>query len=655
MNDCVYATASFGVHDRRWVQALRNLGHDPAVVVLDLPIENRKVDEPSPPKTDQPSPPKLPTDIRSSIGYQSATSIAEFRELVAIASTNGQPVLAGPLPNLARHLVGLPTRVVGLSWGFDLHELAAADDTKWLCGLDGLVVDSGPTRDIALAAGMTSDAITFLPWGIDLDAFSPFGETATIGDKYDSIVLSLRAHEQLYRVEDIVSAFVLVLQEVPNARLIVGHGGSRTDALREQAHRLGISERVTFIDTVDESALAPLLRAADCYVSASSVDGTSVTLLQAMACETPVVVSATPGNLGWVVEGETGYVFPTGDVDAMAAAIVRALRGSSTALTERARSAVIARADWSANIVRLNAALFPADPPLFSMALPDLGEDAVALVRALHVAAVVPAYRPDAAEITELVRSLVAGGMPVLVDDDGSTDADYLADLTEIGAQTMRHDTNAGIARSLNDGLRFARERGAHWLLTVDQDTVLPPNYVLSVLATVTDRVGAIGAQTIGDVGGDLRYPARIDGDLLVTEELFQTGTLWRVAALEQAGGFDEDFGIDAVDAAACLRLRELGWAIALAPGVRLEHRYGSGRQVRLLGRTVVATGHSAQRRETMVRNRLRLFRREFRQSPAHALRTLRRLGVNVVLGVTIEDDRWAKAKAAARGLLPPR
>lgn len=639
MTDCVYATASFGVHDRRWVKALRALGHDPAVVVL--------------------PPPNVGISVYPPGGDDSAFRVVqapeELRETAAALSAGGKPVLAGPLPTITRHLVGLPTRVVGLSWGFDLHELAAADDTGWLRDLDGLVVDSGPTRDIALEAGVTSDAITFLPWGIDLDAFTPSGDTDTIGSKDDFLVLSLRAHEPLYRVDDIVSAFAQVLKAEPKARLVIGHGGSLTDDLRERAARLGIAERVTFLDTVAEAALAPLLRAADCYVSASSVDGTSVTLLQAMACETPVVVSATPGNLGWVVDGETGYVFPTGDVDAMAAAIVRALRENSMAMTERARSAVIARADWAANIVRLNAALFPADPPLFSMALPDLGEDAAALVRALHVAAVVPAYRPDAAEITELVRSLVAGGMPVLVVDDGSTDADYLTNLAEIGAQTMRHDTNAGIARSLNDGLRFARAQGAHWLLTVDQDTVLPPNYVLSVLATVTDRVGAIGAQTIGDVGGDLRYPARIDGDLLVTEELFQTGTLWRVAALEQAGGFDEDFGIDAVDAAACLRLRELGWAVALAPGARLEHRYGTGRQVRLLGRTVVATGHSAGRRETMVRNRLRLFRREFRQSPAHALRTLRRLGVNVALGVTIEDDRWAKAKAAARGLLPPR
>ena len=83
------------------------------------------------------------------------------------------------------------------------------------------------------------------------------------------------------------------------------------------------------------------------------------------------------------------------------------------------------------------------------------------------------------------------------------------------------------------------------------------------------------------------------------------------MAALTAIGGFDESLGIDAVDAAACLRLRERGFIVALAPGVRLEHRVGAARQVTLLGRTVLATGHSPERRTTMVRNRIRRRLRE--------------------------------------------
>lgn len=266
------------------------------------------------------------------------------------------------------------------------------------------------------------------------------------------------------------------------------------------------------------------------------------------------------------------------------------------------------------------------------------------------VVAVVPGHNPAEGDTVALVAKLLAEEIAVLVVDDASRDSSYVAACAALGASVLRHDTNQGIARSLNDGLAFARTSGASWLLTVDQDTSLPEGYVEKLLGFAHARAGVIGAEIIGDSSGDLRYPTRKVAGHLVTDEVFQTGALWRVDVLSSLGGFDESLGIDAVDAEACLKLREAGFAVVLARDVRLSHHYGSGYAVRLFGRSVVATGHSPARRETMVRNRLRLFPREFRQSPTHALRTLRRIGVNALLGVTIEDARWAKAKGILRG-----
>lgn len=275
------------------------------------------------------------------------------------------------------------------------------------------------------------------------------------------------------------------------------------------------------------------------------------------------------------------------------------------------------------------------------------------------VHAVIPSFRPDATTVQTLVDALRAQGVPVVVSDDGSpaTFDTALRQIAASGVPVIRHRSNLGIARGLNEGIRVAREQGAEWLLTMDQDSSTTPHLVADLLTTAKSdlRIGVVGVETIGDAGGDVGYPIRDIGGLLVTEEVFQSGSLWSIAALDEIGGFDESLGIDGVDAAACLRLRERGRVVAVAPGTRIGHRYGEGRQVSLLGRTVVSTGHSPARRESIVRNRLALAPAEFRQSPRHALRTLRRVAVNTMLGATIEQDRWENTKGSIRGLLPKR
>lgn len=278
------------------------------------------------------------------------------------------------------------------------------------------------------------------------------------------------------------------------------------------------------------------------------------------------------------------------------------------------------------------------------------------------VVAVVPTFHPGPA-LGALVRVL-AETMPVVVSDDGSPcTADVV--LREVssttGVEIRRHARNRGIARGLNDGLNFASMRNASWILTVDQDTTITTSYIATMSAEAdrriqaSCRVGAVGAEIVHDASGQMRYPLTATPHGPVTEELIQTGTLWSVAALLEVGGFNEQFGIDAVDAAACLSLRKHGWAICVAQGTRVEHHLGSSRMVRILGRNVMITGHSPQRRSSMVRNRLRLFPAEFAASPKHAFRTLRRVGANQGLGLMLEPDRWAKAKGSIRGLRPPR
>ena len=261
---------------------------------------------------------------------------------------------------------------------------------------------------------------------------------------------------------------------------------------------------------------------------------------------------------------------------------------------------------------------------------------------------VVPTYRPDDASKSAIQD--LSTTVPVLVTDDGSPctfDRRLSSIGTTSGVRVIRHKTNRGIGRGLNEGLTFAQDSGARWLLSVDQDSRLPYGYIehlVGVADSLLDddiRIGVAGALHVNDASGDFTYPTTPSQDPLQpypeTAELIASGSLWNVAALVEVGGFRSDLGMDAVDAAACLSLREAGFRVVTVPGITFEHRIGAGERSQIIGRSVLRTGHSRTRRQQILANRLRLFPREWRQSPLQAIRTVRRAGVNAILGGTSE------------------
>ncbi len=177
--------------------------------------------------------------------------------------------------------------------------------------------------------------------------------------------------------------------------------------------------------------------------------------------------------------------------------------------------------------------------------------------------AVVPTFRPPSTTL-DLVRTLAKDCDFVVVSDDASpcTSDHILHNIDALpSVRLLRHRDNRGIARGLNNGLQQAAAEGAAWLLTVDQDSHLGHDYIARLVHQARSRtnageaLGALGAETIVDAAAEIRYPLSGAHGMRITEEVIQTGTLWSVRALTAFGGFDESFGIDGVDAAACLAL----------------------------------------------------------------------------------------------------
>jgi N-acetyl-alpha-D-glucosaminyl L-malate synthase BshA len=153
------------------------------------------------------------------------------------------------------------------------------------------------------------------------------------------------------RVRDVVATFARVNRQVPSVLIMVGDGPERVEAEAE-ARELGVFEHVHFLGKID--AVAPLLAGADLFLLTSDKESFGLSALEAMASGVPVIGANAGGLSEVVVDGETGFLCPVGDVEGMANASVRLLLDAalwqrmSTAAAADARSrfseaAIVAR------------------------------------------------------------------------------------------------------------------------------------------------------------------------------------------------------------------------------------------------------------------------------------------------------------------------
>lgn len=189
-----------------------------------------------------------------------------------------------------------------------------------------LVVPSGFLQEVFIGHGMACDV---LPNIVDLARFRP----AEGGLPPMPRILVARNLERLYDNATALRAFALVRAREPAARLTIAGTGPEASALEQLARELGVHGAVHFAGRVERDAMAVLLRESSVSLNPSLVDNTPNSVLEALASGVPVVSTAVGGVPHIVADGETALLVPAGDVQAMAAAVLRLL--DDTALARR--------------------------------------------------------------------------------------------------------------------------------------------------------------------------------------------------------------------------------------------------------------------------------------------------------------------------------
>ena len=129
--------------------------------------------------------------------------------------------------------------------------------------------------------------------------------------------------------DTLLRAFAKVNAARPSRLIILGEGPERA-ALEAQALRLGVADRVWLPGFV-ENPFAHM-RQASAFVLSSRLEGLPNVLIQAMACQTPVVATRCPSGPEEILEnGRLGVLVEMGDAEAMAHAVLKILDGMATA------------------------------------------------------------------------------------------------------------------------------------------------------------------------------------------------------------------------------------------------------------------------------------------------------------------------------------
>jgi rhamnosyltransferase len=131
---------------------------------------------------------------------------------------------------------------------------------------------------------------------------------------------------------------------------------------------------------------------------------------------------------------------------------------------------------------------------------------------------------------------------------------------------------------------------------------------------------------------------------------LINSMSVWRCAALDRLGPFDEGLRIDHVDTDYCLRARRAGLSLWLHGSHEFRHAIGERRRFRLFGVEMQAGGHSAARRYLIGRNTAWLARRSLWREPSFTALCIARLAYEAVGIVMAEPERGPKLRALLRG-----
>jgi glycosyltransferase involved in cell wall biosynthesis len=358
----LYFSRNFSTHDFRFLTALAETEYDVYFLQLENQKSNLSVDV-------LPSKIKVLPPLNKNQEFTFLNIPGNAIDLRKIIKQITPDIIhAGPIQSCGflAALAGF-SPLVTMSWGSDI--LVDSDRNiflKWITKYTLkktaiLIGDCEAVKNKAIQFNFSENRIVLFPWGIDLQKYQPgkneeYRKKLGWLDKF--VLLSLRSWEKIYGVDIVVKGFVEAIKSEPDLRLILLGNGSQSELIKSFINEAGLSDHVCYGGVIDQNDLPGFYHASDLYISASYSDGSSVSLMEALGCGIPALVSDIPGNKEWIESDKNGWIFPSGDYLSLANAIIKISKNQMDlpSISLEARKTAERKANWKENFQKnLNA------------------------------------------------------------------------------------------------------------------------------------------------------------------------------------------------------------------------------------------------------------------------------------------------------------
>lgn len=263
-------------------------------------------------------------------------------------------------------------------------------------------------------------------------------------------------------------------------------------------------------------------------------------------------------------------------------------------------------------------------------------------------------YNPEIDRLTQCIKKAAQECQKVVVVDNGSANVGDIVQLIDKfeNSYIIENASNFGIAKALNQVFREAAKQNYDWVLTLDQDTVIPDDLMERYSQAISNapiNLAIICPQIHDDLSGKTWPVLNENEGKRSVEKCITSASLNNVKMWDAVGGFDEKLFIDEVDHDYCYRVRKSNGEILLVGNVTINHTIGNSKVYTIFGKEIIVRNHSAFRKYYITRNILLVDRK---QNGKITFSAIRHCVLFLVKTLIFEDKKKEKVAACFKGFM---